>query len=182
MRFEHTDIAGVLLITPERIPDERGFFVKTWGEDDFETHGLAHMVARNMSFNHVRGTLRGMHFQRAPHAESKLVSALTGAIFDVAVDLRPDSPTYLRWVGKELRAERGEMLYVPEGCAHGFVTLEPNTTIEYLISAFYAPEASSGVRWNDPRFGIRWPVEATVLSERDRTWPDFEPTQIGVSA
>jgi dTDP-4-dehydrorhamnose 3,5-epimerase len=180
MRFEHTEIAGVILITPERIPDERGYFVKTWGDDDFEVHGLAHMVARNLSYNRREGTLRGMHFQHAPHAEAKLVCALRGAIFDLAVDLRPDSSTYLKWVGKDLRAETGDMLYIPEGCAHGFITLEPETTVEYLISAFYAPQASAGVRWNDPRFGIHWPIEPTVISTRDRGWPDFEPTRVQV--
>jgi dTDP-4-dehydrorhamnose 3,5-epimerase len=180
MRFEHTDIDGVILITPERIPDERGYFVKTWGEDDFEAHGLAHMVARNLSYNRSEGTLRGMHFQHAPHAEAKLICALQGAIYDVALDLRQDSSTYLRWVGKELRAETGDMLYVPEGCAHGFITLEPHTTTEYLISAFYAPQASGGVRWDDPAFDIDWPTQPTVISERDRAWPDFQPTHTRV--
>jgi dTDP-4-dehydrorhamnose 3,5-epimerase len=180
MRFEHTDIEGVILITPERISDERGFFVKTWGDDDFDAHGLAHMVARNMSYNEARGTLRGMHFQRAPHAEAKLICALTGAIYDVALDLRPESPTYRQWFAAELRAEKGEMLYIPEGCAHGFITLEPRTTTEYLISAFYAPAASGGVRWNDPTFAIQWPIAPTLISERDRAWPDFEPNAIGL--
>jgi dTDP-4-dehydrorhamnose 3,5-epimerase len=180
MRFEHTDIEGVFLITPERIPDERGYFVKTWGEDDFKAHGLAHMVARNVSYNRREGTLRGMHFQRQPHSEAKLICALTGAIFDVALDLRPESSTHLKWVGKHLRAETGDMLYVPEGCAHGFITLEPETTVEYLISAFYAPQASAGVRWDDPSFGVKWPLEPTVISARDRGWPEFEPTRIQV--
>jgi dTDP-4-dehydrorhamnose 3,5-epimerase len=179
MRFEHTDIEGALLIRPERIPDERGFFVQTWGDHDFETHGLARMVARNQSFNHTRGTLRGMHFQRSPNAEAKLICALAGAIFDVALDLRPDSPSYMKWVGEVLSASNGEMLYVPEGCAHGFITLEPDTTTEYLISAYYAPQASGGVRWNDPAFNIHWPIEPTLMSERDRAWPDFEPTRAG---
>ncbi len=172
MLFQKTEIADVILITPERIPDERGYFVKTWGQDEFEANGLrTQMIARNMSYNRQRGTLRGMHFQRAPHAEAKLLSPLTGAIFDVAIDLRQASPTYLRWVGRELRAESGEMLYVPEGCAHGFITLEPDTTVEYLISAFYAPQASGGVRWDDPLFNINWPIEPTVISERDSAWP-----------
>jgi dTDP-4-dehydrorhamnose 3,5-epimerase len=182
MRFEETTIPGVLLITPERIPDERGFFVRTWAEDEFEAHGLAHMVARNLSYNRAHGTLRGMHFQRQPRAESKLVCALAGAIYDVAVDLRPDSPTYQRWIGTELRAETGAMLYVPEGCAHGFISLDPETTIEYLISAYYAPHASGGVRWDDPQFGIRWPIQPTVISQRDRNWPDFELSAIGVAS
>ena len=174
MIFTPTEIAGVVLITPERIHDERGFFTKTWGEDDFGANGLnPHMVARNVSFNREKGTLRGMHFQRPPHAEAKLICALTGAIYDVALDLRCDSPTFGRWVGRELRADTGEMLYVPEGCAHGFISLEPNTTTEYLITAYYAPEASGGVRWNDPAFDIQWPAEPSVMSARDRAWPDF---------
>ncbi len=167
MRFESTDLEGVWLITPERIPDERGFFVKTWGEDDFAAQGLAHMVARNMSYNREQATLRGMHFQQPPHAEAKLVSPLAGVIFDVAIDLRPDSPSYLRWTGRELRAEAGQMLFIPEGCAHGFVTLAPDTTVEYLISAFYAPQASGGIRWNDEFFGITWPAAPRVISARD---------------
>lgn len=175
MLFTPTEIEGVVLITPERIPDERGFFTKTWGEDDFEAFGLnPRMVARNMSYNRHKGTLRGMHFQRPPHSEAKLVSATAGAIYDVALDLRLDSPSYGCWVARELRAETGEMLYVPEGCAHGFMTLEPDTITEYLITAYYAPDASGGVRWNDPAFDIHWPLEPSVISERDRAWPNFD--------
>ena len=173
MIFTQTDIDGVLLITPERIPDERGYFVKTWGQDDFEAGGLARMVARNMSYNRAKGTLRGMHFQRQPHAEAKLVSPLSGAIYDVALDLRTGSPSYGRWVARELRAETGVMLYVPEGCAHGFITLEPDTTVEYLISEYYAPHAARGVRWDDPAFAIEWPLAPTVISTRDRSWPNY---------
>jgi dTDP-4-dehydrorhamnose 3,5-epimerase len=174
MIFTTTELEGVLLITPERIADERGFFAKTWGQDDFEAYGLnPRMVARNMSYNRERGTLRGMHFQRPPHAEAKLVGAITGAIYDVALDLRRDSPSYGRWIARVLRAQTGEMIYVPEGCAHGLMTLEPHTTVEYLISEFYAPHASGGVRWDDPAFGIEWPMEPTILSERDRNWPDW---------
>ena len=181
MIFTRTDIEGVLLITPERIPDERGYFVKTWGQDDFDANGLARMVARNMSYNRQVGTLRGMHFQREPHAEAKLVSPLTGAIYDVALDLRRDSPSYGRWVGKVLRAAAGDMLYVPEGCAHGFITLEPDTTIEYLISAYYAPHAADGIRWDDPAFAIAWPLTPTVMSARDRSWPNYAGEEAGVT-
>src|SRR5215471_7725792 len=182
MIFTPTEIDGVVLITPERIPDERGFFVKTWGRDDFEAQGLnPDIVARNMSYNREKGTLRGMHFQRAPHVEAKLISPLVGAIYDVAIDLRKDSATYGKWFGTELRAETGEMLYVPEGCAHGFITLEPRTTTEYLISAYYAPQAASGLRWDDPAFAIEWPIEPTVISERDRAWPDFRQNQVEVA-
>jgi dTDP-4-dehydrorhamnose 3,5-epimerase len=172
MQFHKTEILGVVMITPERIPDERGYFVKTWGQDDFAAYGLnPSVVARNVSYNREKGTLRGMHFQRAPHAEAKLVAPLVGSIYDVAVDLRTDSPTYARWVGRELRARSGDMLYIPEGFAHGFITLEPDTTVEYLNSAFYAPEVADGVRWDDPLFAITWPIAPTVMSARDRGWP-----------
>jgi dTDP-4-dehydrorhamnose 3,5-epimerase len=174
MHFEHTFISGVVLITPERFADERGFFVRTWGQDVFEAQGLcSRMVQRNLSFNKDVGTLRGIHFQRPPHAEVKLVSCTIGAIYDVAVDLRQDSPTFLKWFGAELRPETGVMLYVPEGCAHGYLTLEPNTTVEYLMSAFYQPDAAGGVRWDDPCFGVRWPIPPVVMNPRDRSWPDF---------
>jgi dTDP-4-dehydrorhamnose 3,5-epimerase len=176
MIFTTTDIDGVVVITPERIPDDRGFFAKTWGQDEFESFGLnPHMVARNVSYNREKGTLRGMHFQQAPHQEAKLVAPLIGSIYDVVIDLRPESASYLKWVGKELHAETGEMIYIPEGCAHGFITLEPRIQVEYLISAFYAPHAAGGVRWDDPLFAINWPELPTVVSPRDRAWPDFEP-------
>jgi dTDP-4-dehydrorhamnose 3,5-epimerase len=175
MKFESTGIDGAVLITPERIPDERGFFAQTWGQNDFEAQGLRPcMLARNLSYNRLAGTLRGMHFQRAPHAEVKLVSCTKGAIFDVAIDLRPDSKTFRKWVAAELRAETGAMLYIPEGFAHGYLSLEPDTMVEYLMSAYYAPQAASGVRWNDPAFGIQWPTTPQVMNERDRSWPDFK--------
>jgi dTDP-4-dehydrorhamnose 3,5-epimerase len=136
------------------------------------------MVQRNISYNRRAGTLRGMHYQRAPHAEAKLVSCRTGRIFDVAIDLRRDSPSFGRWYGAELSANNAAMLYVPEGCGHGYQTLEPDSNVEYLISEYYHPEAAAGVRWDDPFFGIRWPIEPTVMNERDRTWPDFEPARV----
>ncbi|HEV7665461.1 MAG TPA: dTDP-4-dehydrorhamnose 3,5-epimerase [Chloroflexota bacterium] len=176
MNFQPTDIEGVVLVSPERFDDERGFFARTWGQDVFEANGLKQpMVQRNLSYNRQSGTLRGMHYQRAPHAEVKLVSCLAGTIFDVAVDLRSDSPTFGKWVGYELRPETGNSLYIPEGCAHGLLTLEPGSVVEYLISAYYAPQAACGVRWDDAFFGIRWPTKPTVMNERDRTYPDFRP-------
>jgi dTDP-4-dehydrorhamnose 3,5-epimerase len=175
MKFESTDIDGVVLITPDRFHDERGFFAQTWGQIDFEAQGLRPcMLARNLSYNRVAATLRGMHFQRAPHAEVKLVSCTAGAIFDVAIDLRPDSKTRGKWVAAELRADSGAMLYIPEGFAHGYLSLEPETRVEYLMSAYYAPQAAGGVRWNDPAFGIKWPMQPEVMNERDRSWPDFK--------
>lgn len=176
MKFEKTSIEGAWLITPEQFADNRGFLARTWGRDVFDEHGLdMAVVQRNMSYNHEKGTVRGMHFQRAPYTEIKLVSCIVGAIFDVAVDLRPASPTFGKWFGAELRAQDGLMLYVPEGCAHGYQTLEPNVSVEYLLSDFYHPEVSGGVRWNDPFFGISWPIEVTAMNERDRSWPDFRP-------
>ena len=176
MIFVQTDLPGVVLITPEPIPDERGTFTQTWGREEFEANGLhTDMVARNRCFNRRSRTLRGLHFQRAPHAEARLASATAGAIYDVALDLRPHSPTFGKWVGNELRAETGTLIYVPEGLAHGFITLEPDTSVDYLLSASYAPDATGGVRWDDPQFGIRWPFPPAVLSERDRTLPDYRP-------
>ena len=174
MLFESTRIPDVVLITPERIHDDRGYFTKTWGVDDFEAHGLnPRIVARNVSHNKVAHTLRGMHFQRAPHAEVKVVTCTQGAIYDVAVDLRTDSPTFRQWVGAELTADNGAMLYVPEGFAHGYLSLEADSIVEYLISEFYAPHAGDGVRWDDPAFSIIWPAEPAVINPRDATWPDF---------
>jgi dTDP-4-dehydrorhamnose 3,5-epimerase len=176
MIFQPTDIEGVVLVTSERFDDARGFFARTWGQDELEANGLtARMVQRNLSYNHTTGTLRGMHFQRPPHAEVKLVSCLVGGIYDVAIDLRPASPTFGKWFAAELRPESGLMLHIPEGCAHGYLTLEPDTLVEYLISEFYAPQAAGGVRWDDPFFGIKWPTEPTTMAYRDRTYPDFKP-------
>jgi dTDP-4-dehydrorhamnose 3,5-epimerase len=174
MRFAQTEIAGVVLVTAERHADERGYFARTWCQDEFAAHGLdPRVVQRNVSYNRAAATLRGMHYQRQPYAEAKLVSCTSGAIFDVAIDLRRDSPTWRRWVAAELRADTGTMLYIPEGCAHGFLTLEPETSVEYLMSAAFEPSAAAGVRWDDPAFGIQWPCPPRVMSARDRQWPDF---------
>jgi dTDP-4-dehydrorhamnose 3,5-epimerase len=180
MRFLNTSVEGVMVITPDQFDDERGFFARTWALDEFETHGLqTRMVQRNLSYNRASGTLRGMHYQRPPFPEVKLVSCLAGAVYDVAADLRPESPTYGKWFGLELRPETGAMLYVPEGCAHGYVSLEPDSTVEYLISEFYHPEVAAGVRWDDPYFGIQWPREPTVMNARDGSWPDYQPSTLG---
>jgi dTDP-4-dehydrorhamnose 3,5-epimerase len=174
MIFATTPLSGVVLVTPDRFADERGFFAVTWDQAEFESHAInPRLVQRNLSGNHAAATLRGMHFQREPHAQAKLVICLTGAVFDVAVDLRPESPSYRQWFGAELRADTGTMLYIPEGCAHGYETLEPDSTVEYLMSGLYAPDSADGVRWDDPAFGIRWPLPPTVMAERDRTWSDF---------
>jgi dTDP-4-dehydrorhamnose 3,5-epimerase len=183
MRFEQTHIPGVVLITPEQIADERGFFARTWGQDVFAAHGLdAPMVQRNVSHNRRAGTVRGMHYQRTPHAEIKLVSCISGRIFDVAIDLRTDSPAFGKWYGAELSESTGAMLYIPEGCGHGYQTLDSDTRVEYLISEYYHPECAAGVRWNDPFFAIHWPLAPTAMNERDRSWPDFAPATSGTKA
>jgi dTDP-4-dehydrorhamnose 3,5-epimerase len=174
MIFTETILMGAYLIKPERLEDDRGFFARVWCCREFEAHGLGNALAQcNVSFNASRGTFRGMHYQVAPHEEAKLVRCTMGAIYDVIVDLRKDSPTYRRHVGEVLSAENRNMLYIPEGFAHGFITLEDRTEVFYQMSAFYDAESARGVRWNDPAFGIRWPAEVRVISERDRSYPDF---------
>ena len=174
MIFKKTRIAGVYLLEPERLADDRGFFARVWCQTEFAKHGIdSHVVQCNLSFNPRKGTLRGMHYQRAPHEETKIVRCTMGAFFDVAVDLRRDSPTFKQWVGAPLTAENREMLVIPAGCAHGYLTLADNTEIFYQISEYYAPTHGAGVRWNDPAFGIRWPGDVTVIADRDRDYPDF---------
>jgi len=174
MRFNETELCGAWLIEPEPARDERGFFARTFCAREFTDRGLTScFVQHNTSHSGTRGTLRGMHFQRAPHAEVKVVSCLKGALWDVIIDLRPESPTYRRWQGFELTADNRRQLYVPEGFAHGFQTLCDDTEAGYLISAFYAPEAADGVRHDDPAFAIAWPLPVSVISEKDAAWPDF---------
>ncbi len=175
MIFKETKLGGAFVVEPERFEDERGFFARGWSRREFEERGLdARLVETNISFNRLRGTLRGMHFQSAPRAQSKLVRCTSGAIYDVIVDLRPESPTFKRWVGVELSAENRLMLFVPEGFAHGFQTLEDETEVFYQMSDYYAPETAGGVRWDDPAFGIEWPdAPARIINERDATYPDF---------
>ncbi len=174
MIFTSTPIAGVQLIQPEPVADVRGAFARTWCQREFEGHGLNAKLAQcSVSYNAKRGTLRGMHFQSAPHAEAKLVRATRGTIYDVAVDLRPDSETYLQWFGTELSVDNRHMLYIPEGCAHGFQTLTDDAEVFYQISEFYEPTAGRGFRYNDPAFGIRWPLPDPIMSDRDRDYPDY---------
>ena len=175
MIFKHTEIPGAWVIEPEPIEDARGFFARSWCAREAEAHGLRlQTVQCNISYNRRRGTLRGLHLQVPPYAEPKLVRCTAGAIYDVVLDLRPDSEAFLRWVAVELTAENRRMLFVPEGCAHGFQTLVDDTEVFYQMGQFYAPDYARGVRWNDPAFGIRWPVEEPILSERDRNYPDFD--------
>lgn len=176
MRPIATPLAGVWELELAPRPDQRGFFARTWDAAAFQALGLTSTVAEaSLSYNRLRGTLRGLHLQRAPHQEAKVVECTRGAIFDVALDLRPGSPTFTAWHAVELSAANRKGLYVPEGCAHGFLTLADDTEVRYLISVPYAPEAVAGVRWDDPAFGIRWPFEPAVLADRDASYEDFRP-------
>jgi len=174
VKFSETALKGAFIIEPERIEDERGFFARTFCRREFEARGLnPDLVQCSISFNHQRATLRGMHYQSAPHAEAKLVRCTRGAIYDVIIDLRPQSPTFRRWVAVDISAENHLMVYVPEGFAHGFQTLQDETEVSYYISEFYSPERARGVRWNDPAFAIGWPIADPVISVRDQTHPEF---------
>ena len=175
MIFTETELPGAYVVDLERREDERGFFARTWCSDEFAAQGLdARLTQCNVSYNARRGTLRGMHMQLAPHAEVKLVRCTRGAIYDVIIDLRPDSPTFTRWTGVELTEENRTMLYVPEGFAHGYQALTDGSEIFYQVSEPYAPAAERGVRWDDPAFAIEWPEPGNaILSEKDRAWPDF---------
>jgi dTDP-4-dehydrorhamnose 3,5-epimerase len=175
MRFSETELAGVLVVEPEPISDERGFFARTWCQQTWQERGLdPRLVQCNISYNEHAGTLRGMHYQAEPHGEVKLVRCTSGAIYDVALDLRADSPTYLRWVAVELSAANRRALYIPEGVAHGFQTLVAGSEVFYQMSAFYHGPSARGVRWNDPAFGIEWPAAERIISERDRQYADFQ--------
>jgi dTDP-4-dehydrorhamnose 3,5-epimerase len=177
MIFQPTRLPGVFEISIEPHTDERGFFARSWCVREFEERGLKTVTVQcNISFNQKKGTLRGMHYQAEPHPETKIVRCTRGAIYDVVVDLRPGSPAYKQWFGVTLTAENRRMLYIPDGCGHGLITLEDRTEICYQMSEFYQPELSRGVRWDDPAFGIEWPIPPAVISERDRTYPDFEPS------
>jgi dTDP-4-dehydrorhamnose 3,5-epimerase len=177
MIFQETKIKGAFIIGPNLICDSRGFFACSWSRQEFNQHGLnSQLVQCNISFNHRLGTLRGMHYQQAPHQEAKLVRCSRGAMFDVAIDLRVDSPTRFQWVGVELTAENRLMFYIPEGFAHGYQTLADNTEIFYQMSEYYHPESARGIRWNDPLFGITWPVEVVCINERDDNYPDLDPS------
>jgi len=173
MKFTPTKIPGVWIVELERHADERGWFARTWCAEEFRQHGLNPNLSQcSASFNRRRGTLRGMHWQAAPHEEAKLVRCVRGAMFDVALDVRPGSATFKQWVGLELTPENGRSLYVPEGCAHGFQTLADDTEVFYQIVGDYHPASGRGVRWNDPAFSIAWPnVAEVVCSERDASYP-----------
>jgi dTDP-4-dehydrorhamnose 3,5-epimerase len=174
MRFTETLLRGAFMVELEKLKDERGFFARTFCVHEFEAHGLnSRLVQCSTAFNLRRGTLRGLHWQTVPKSEDKLVRVTRGAIHDVIVDLRPDSPTYLQHVAVELTIDNGRMLYIPKGFAHGLQTLVDDTEISYQMSEFFAPECARGARWNEPAFEIEWPLPDPIMNDRDRTWEDF---------
>lgn len=181
MKYKELPVKGAFLIDLEKRGDDRGFFARFFCETEFSQRGIENrFVQINNSLSVRRGTLRGMHYQLPPHAEVKVVRCIKGSLYDVILDLRPDSPTYGKWFGAELSAENRTMMYVPQGFAHGFITLEDNTEALYLVSAFYGPEAERGVRYNDARFNIEWPLAPVEVSAKDQGWPDFDPSWHGV--
>ena len=181
MIFTNTALPGAVIVDVERREDARGHFARTYCAREFEAHGLpTQMVQTNMSLTRHAGTLRGMHYQLAPHAEDKLVRCVRGAIWDAIIDIRPDSPTYCQWTGVELSETNGRMLLVPKGFAHGFVTLTDDAAVTYQVSAFYAPQSERGLRHDDPAFAIDWPVPVQDSSDKDRSWPAF--SREGVAA
>lgn len=174
MIFTETKLKGAYIIEPDRLEDERGFFARTFCQEEFKALGLNPCVAQsNISFNKHKNTLRGMHYQITPHEEAKLVRCTMGVIYDVIIDLRSASITFKQWVSVELKAENRRMIYVPEGFAHGFQTLEDNTEVFYQMTEFYHPECARGVRWNDPAFGIEWRNDSLAVSIKDQKYPDF---------
>lgn len=174
MIFTETNLEGTFIVEIQRLEDERGFFARSFCQREFQEHGLNPNLAQcNISYNKVKGTLRGMHFQAAPYQEAKLVRCTQGAVHDVIIDLRPDSPTYKEHFAIDLTSEAHNALYVPEGFAHGFLTLAPETCVFYQMSEFYAPGYARGFRWNDPVFNVNWPAEVEMISERDANYPDF---------
>jgi dTDP-4-dehydrorhamnose 3,5-epimerase len=190
MIFTPTKLPGAYVIGLDRREDPRGFFARTWCEEEFREHGLeTRIVQCNMSFNEKAGTLRGMHYQAPPYAEVKLVRCIRGAIVDVIIDLRIESETYKQWIAVELTADNGDQLYVPEGFAHGFQTLVPDTDVAYVVSEAYAPGMERGLRWDDPEFAIEWPEAAErTISDKDAAWADFDESmavsgvELGVAA
>lgn len=175
MIFTETKLKGAFIIEPERLSDERGFFARTWCMEEFKAQGLnTNFVQANVAFNIRRGTLRGMHYQSFPYEEAKLIRCTKGAIYDVIIDIRKNSPTRGNWIAVELAAGNYRMFYVPEGFAHGYQTLEDDTEVSYQLSQFYTPDAGRGIRWDDPAFKIKWPeTENLTISKRDLSWPDY---------
>ena len=174
MIFKKTKLKDVHIVKLEALADERGFFARSWCKKEFFDQGLVNdCVQTNLSFNKLKGTLRGMHYQIEPYGEVKLVRCIKGAIYDVVIDLREQSRTYLEWLGVELNEENRDMLYIPKGFAHGFLTLKDNTEVFYQMSEYYKPDAACGLRYDDPALNIQWPVAVKEIAEKDRAWPDF---------
>ena len=172
MKFTESALPGVFLIDIEPIGDSRGYFSRVWCQRELQQQGLDFQILQvNASYNAIAGTTRGLHYQRDPHAEAKIVSCTGGSAFDVAVDVRPDSPNYLQWFGTELNAHDNRMLYIPSGFAHGYQALADDTRLTYLVSAFYEPSAEGGFRYDDPAIGIDWPKDVTSVSDKDAAWP-----------
>jgi dTDP-4-dehydrorhamnose 3,5-epimerase len=180
MTFEQTTIAGVWIVTPDIFDDDRGQFVRAWMPGEFAERGLDTRIAQaSAALTRERGSIRGMHFQVPPFDEAKVIRVVKGAVFDVAVDLRPESPTFRQWVGYELSDANRQVMYIPPGCAHGYQTLADDTEVFYFVSAPYSPPHQRGVRWNDPAFGIEWPLGSpTAIHERDAAYPDFSPAVV----
>jgi dTDP-4-dehydrorhamnose 3,5-epimerase len=176
MTFTETPLSGAFVIRPKQLADDRGSFARTWCRSEFEARGLETKIAQcSTSLNRKKGTLRGLHYQARPFGETKLVRCTRGSIYDVIVDLRPTSPTFMRHFGVDQTAHETKMIHVPAGLAHGFQTLENHTEVFYQISEFYSPGFARGVRWNDPAFGIQWPADERIMSDQDRNYPDFHP-------
>ncbi len=179
MRYVATPLNQVWIVEIEPVEDDRGFFARTWCTREFAEHGLnPQLLQCNLSWNRRKGTVRGMHFQRPPHEEAKLVRCTRGAIYDVVVDLRPASPSFRAWFALELSAAGRQLVYVPEGCAHGFQTLEDDCEVFYQMTAVHVPAAADGVRWNDPAFGVRWPLPVTLISDKDAGYVDFDRARV----
>ncbi|WP_339877762.1 dTDP-4-dehydrorhamnose 3,5-epimerase [uncultured Algoriphagus sp.] len=174
MIFTETKLKGAFVLEIKKLEDDRGFFGRAWCANEMADHGLKSDIKQvNMSLSLKKGTLRGMHYQNDPFQETKVVRCTKGAIFDIIIDLRKDSPTYKQWVGVELTEHNYKMLYVPEDFAHGFITLEDNTEVTYLVSQFYTPGAEAGIRWDDPAFGIELPIDPVIITDKDRTHPNY---------
>jgi dTDP-4-dehydrorhamnose 3,5-epimerase len=181
MIFTETKLKGAFIIEIKKLEDERGFFGRSWCAREFSEYGLkTELKQANTSLSLKKGTLRGMHYQNDPYQETKLLRCTRGSIYDVIIDLRKDSPTYKQWIGVELTQDNYKMLYVPEDFAHGFITLQDNTEVNYLVTQFYVHGAEAGIRWNDPGFNIQWPLEPLVISEKDKSHPNFKSNAVKI--
>lgn len=175
MKFTETKLKGAFIIDIEKLEDERGFFARSWCVNEMKEHDInVNILQTNISYNKTKGTLRGMHYQIEPYQEAKLVRCSRGSIFDVIIDLRKDSSTFKQWIGVELSAENYKMLYIPEDFAHGFITIEDNTEVSYLMSEIFVPGAGATIRWNDPLFNIKWPLDPVIMSEKDKSQTDYK--------